>query len=141
MERLRPKLGRVVGARMVMRPVQDLVGGGRESDALYQYTLLGDSSAELVEWTEKITKTLQHNKILLDVISDQQQNGVETYMELDRDTMSRLGLTPAQIDSTLNNAFGQRQVSTIYRDLNQFHVVMEAAPATARTRKSCAKSM
>jgi multidrug efflux pump len=127
MERLRPELGRVVGARMVMRPVQDLVGGGRESDALYQYTLLGDSYAELVEWTEKITKTLQHNKILLDVISDQQQNGVETYLELDRDTMSRLGLTPAQVDSTLNDAFGQRQVSTIYGDFNQFRVVMEAA--------------
>jgi len=128
MERLRPALERVAGARLILRPAQELGGGGaRVSDALYQYTLLGDSYSELVEWTAKLTAALQHNRIVLDVNADTQQNGVETYLEYDRDTMARLGLTTTQVDSTLNGAFGQNQVSTIYGEFNQFRVVMEAA--------------
>ncbi|ATQ67900.1 MULTISPECIES: efflux RND transporter permease subunit [Methylosinus] len=127
-ERLRPKLGEIAGARLFLSPVQELRSGGRQSDALYQYTLFADSSAELVEWTRKLTAALQESRVVVDLNSDEQQNGVETYIDIDRDTMSRLGLTPVQVDDTLYDAFGQRQVSTIYSDLDQYHVVMEAAP-------------
>ncbi|TDX62543.1 multidrug efflux pump [Methylosinus sp. sav-2] len=127
-ERLRPKLGQVAGARLFLQPVQDLRAGGRPGGALYQYTLLADSSAELSEWAPKLMRALQGSSVVVDVNTDQQENGVETYIDIDRDTMSRLGLTPAQIDNTLNDAFGQRQVSTIYSEINQYRVVMEVAP-------------
>ncbi|WP_018268376.1 efflux RND transporter permease subunit [Methylosinus sp. LW4] len=127
-ERLRPKLGQVAGARLFLQPVQDLRAGGRPGGALYQYTLLADSSAELSEWTPKLMRALQGSSVVVDVNSDQQENGVESYIDIDRDTMSRLGLTPTQIDNTLYDAFGQRQVSTIYSEINQYRVVMEVAP-------------
>ena len=127
-ERLRRKLNRIAGARLIIQPVQDLRVGGRQSNALYQYSLQADSVAELYEWTPKLMEALQKSKVIVDVNTDQQQNGVETYVTIDRDTMSRLGLTPVQIDNTLYDAFGQRQVSTIYSDINQYHVVMEVAP-------------
>ncbi|MBG0808397.1 efflux RND transporter permease subunit [Methylosinus sp. H3A] len=127
-ERLRPKLAQVAGARLFLQSVQDLRAGGRPGGALYQYTLLADNSADLVEWTPKLMEALQKSGVVVDVNTDQQQNGVESFIEIDRDTMSRLGLTPVQVDNTLYDAFGQRQVSTIYSDLNQYHVVMEVAP-------------
>jgi multidrug efflux pump len=127
-ERLRRKLSGITGARLIMQPVQDLRVGGRQSSALYQYSLQADTTAELYYWTPKLVDELQKSHIVVDVNTDQQQNGVESDLVIDRDTMSRLGLTPAQIDNTLYDAFGQRQVSTIYSDINQYHVVMEVAP-------------
>ena len=126
--RLRPKLNQVAGARLFLQAVQDIRVGGRQSNAQYQYTLQGDSVAEIYKWAPKLTDALQHATALTDVNSDQQQNGLEIELTVDRDTASRLQLNPADIDNTLYDAFGQRDVSTIYNALNQYHVVMEVAP-------------
>jgi multidrug efflux pump len=126
--RLRPKLNQVAGARLFLQAVQDIRQGGRQSNAQYQYTLQGDSVTDIYKWTPKLTDALQHAPALTDVNSDQQQNGLQIQLTVDRDTASRLKLNPAAIDSTLYDAFGQRDVSTIYNALNQYHVVMEVAP-------------
>jgi len=126
--RLRPKLNQVAGARMFLQAMQDLRVGGRQSNAQYQFTLLSDSTPDLYLWTPKLTLALQSVPQLADVNSDQQEKGLETDVEYDRNTAARLGITPSQIDNTLYDAFGQRQVSTIYNALNQYHVVMEVAP-------------
>src|SRR5438477_812247 len=126
--RLRGKLAQVAGARLFLQPVQDIRVGGRQSNALYQYTLQGDNLAELYEWAPKVTAALEQVTELTDVNSDQQQKGLETDLVIDRPTAARLGITAAQIDNTLYDAFGQRQVSTIYAPRNQYHVVMEVAP-------------
>jgi len=126
--RLRPQLNRVAGSRLFLQAVQDLRSGGRQSNAQYQYTLLSDSTPELYEWGPKLTRALQSSPELADVNSDQQEKGIETDLVYDRATAMRLGITPSQIDNTLYDAFGQRQVSTIYNALNQYHVVMEVAP-------------
>jgi multidrug efflux pump len=102
--------------------------GGRQSNSLYQYTILGDTTAQVYQWAPKLLAALQQDHTFVDVSSDQQQNGLGTDIVVDRDTASRLGLTMYQIDNTLYDAFGQRAVSTIYNALNQYHVVMEAAP-------------
>ena len=126
--RLRAKLAEVAGARLYMVAVSDLRTGGRQSNATYQYTLLSDDTAELYEWGPKLTQALMGSDVVKDVNSDQQQGGLQTNVTIDRDTAMRLGLTLAAIDNTLYDAFGQRQVSTIYNPLNQYHVVMEVAP-------------
>ena len=126
--RLRRELSQVPGGRLFLIPIQDIRVGGRQSNAAYQYSLSGDSTAEVFEWTPKLQAALQHDPALTDVNSDQQQAGVETEITIDRTTASRLGLTVSQIDNTLYDAFGQRSVSTIYNALNQYHVVMEVAP-------------
>ena len=126
--RLRPKLNDVAGARLFLQAAQDIRAGGRQSNAQYQYTLQADTSAELYEWAPKLTAALQKRSELADVNSDQQQKGLETDLIIDRPTAARLGLTPSAIDNTLYDAFGQRDVSTIYNALNQYHVVMELAP-------------
>jgi multidrug efflux pump len=126
--RLRPKLNQVAGARLFLQSVQDIRVGGRQSNAQYQYTLQADSIAELYKWAPKLSDALQNVPQLTDVNSDQQQNGLELDVVVDRDTASRLQLNPAAIDNTLYDAFGQRDVSTIYNALNQYHVVMEVAP-------------
>jgi len=123
--RLRPKLARVPGGRLFLVGVQDIRAGGRQSNAQYQYTLQSDSADDLFTWTPKLVDALEHSSVLADVSSDQQQKGLETDLVIDRDTASRLGITPAQIDNTLYDAFGQRQVSVIYSAINQYHVVME----------------
>jgi multidrug efflux pump len=128
MARLRRQLSRVPGARLFLQPVQDIRVGGRQGNAAYQYTLQADSAADLYEWAPKLTAVLEHDPILRDVNSDQQQKGLETDITIDRATASRLGINPSQIDNTLYDAFGQRQVSTIYSAQNQYHVVMEVAP-------------
>ncbi|HVY15032.1 MAG TPA: efflux RND transporter permease subunit [Rhodopila sp.] len=128
MSRLRRKLSVVPGARLFLIPIQDLRIGGRESNAAYQYTLTGDDAQTLYEWTPKLVTALEHSSVLRDVSSDQQQKGLETDLKIDRATASRLGLTVSQVDNTLYDAFGQRQVSTIYKAQNQYHVVMEVAP-------------
>ncbi|MDO9427450.1 MAG: efflux RND transporter permease subunit [Methylobacterium sp.] len=128
MVRLRPKLAQVAGARLYLFPRQDLRMGGRQSFATYQYTLQGDTSEELYAAAPKLLQALQKNPLFADVTSDQQEGGLETRLVIDRATAFRYGLTPDKIDNTLYDAFGQRQVSTIYNPLNQYHVVMEIAP-------------
>jgi multidrug efflux pump len=126
--RLRPKLNQVAGARLFLQAVQDIRTTGRQSNSQYQYTLQADSVADIYQWAPKVTEALQRVPLLTDVNSDQQQNGQQVNLVIDRDTASRLKLNPAAIDNTLYDAFGQRDVSTIYNPLNQYHVVMEVAP-------------
>jgi multidrug efflux pump len=126
--RLRPKLAQVPGGRLYLAAVQDLRAGGRQSNAQYQYTLQSENVQDLYTWTPKLVDALEHNSVLTDVSSDQQQRGLETYLTIDRDTTARLGINPLQIDNTLYDAYGQRQVSTIYSAINQYHVVMEIDP-------------
>ncbi len=126
--RLRPKLSQVSGGRLYLAAVQDLRAGGRQSNAQYQYTLQSENVQDLYEWTPKLVDALEHSTVLTDVSSDQQQRGLETYVDIDRDTTARLGISPLQIDNTLYDAFGQRQVSVIYSAINQYHVVMEIDP-------------
>jgi multidrug efflux pump len=126
--RLRRELAQVPGASMFLQAVQDIRVGGRQTNAQYQYTLHADNLAELYAWGPKILQALQRVPELTDVNSDQQDKGLELDLVIDRNTASRLGLTASQIDNTLYDAFGQRQVSTIYNPLNQYHVVMEVAP-------------
>ncbi|WP_232628254.1 efflux RND transporter permease subunit [Methylobacterium sp. Leaf118] len=129
MARLRPKLAQVPGARLFLFPRQDLRMGGRQSFAQYQYTLQGDTAAELYAAAPKVLQALQkRTDLFADVTSDQQEGGLESRLVIDRATAFRYGITPDQIDNTLYDAFGQRQVSTIYNPLNQYHVVMEIAP-------------
>jgi multidrug efflux pump len=125
---LRRKLAVVPGARLFLVPIQDLRIGGRQSNAAYQYTLQGEDTATLYQWVPKLVTALEHDPVLADVNSDQQQKGLETDLVIDRATASRLGVTASQIDNTLYDAFGQRQVSTIYSAQNQYHVIMEVAP-------------
>jgi multidrug efflux pump len=126
--RLRGELAAVPGATLILQAVGDLGTGGRSGNAQYQYTLQGSTSAELNEWTPKIVAALLNDPSLTDVSSDQQNKGLQTSMIIDRDTASRLGITVGQIDNTVYDAFGQRQVSTIYVARNQYHVIMEVAP-------------
>ncbi|HVV39653.1 MAG TPA: efflux RND transporter permease subunit [Nitrobacter sp.] len=126
--RLRGELAVVPGATLYLQAVQDIRAGGRASNAQYQYTLQSPSLEELNEWTPKITAALQHERNLADVNSDQQNKGLESDLVIDRDAAARLGITVSQIDNTLYDAFGQRQVSTIYVARNQYHVIMEVAP-------------
>ncbi|MGH6863078.1 MAG: efflux RND transporter permease subunit, partial [Methylocella sp.] len=126
--RLRRKLAQVPGARLFLQSVQDIRMGGRLSNAQYQYTLQGESTSELYAFVPRLVEALQNSSALVDVNSDQQQTGLETDIDIDRDTASRLGLIVSQIDNTLYDAFGQRQVSTIYSAVNQYHVVMVVDP-------------
>ncbi|MBC8728100.1 efflux RND transporter permease subunit [Paraburkholderia sp. UCT2] len=127
--RLRPKLDEVSGARLFLQAQQDLRIGGRQSAAEYQYTLTSDDSAALFAWTPKLVAALSKERgRLLDVNSDLQQNGLQTYLTINRATAARYGFAPNQIDNVLYDAFGQRTVSTIYNPLNQYFVVMEVAP-------------
>jgi multidrug efflux pump len=127
--RLRHKMAVVPGATLYLNAVQDIRVGGRSSNAQYQYTLQAPSFEELNEWAPKIAAALsQETKVLADVNSDQQSKGLESDLVIDRDAASRLGVTVSQIDNTLYDAFGQRQVSTIYVARNQYHVIMEVAP-------------
>ena len=126
--RLRSKLAQVPGGRLFLFAVQDVRAGGRQSNALYQYTLQSDDPDELFKWAPRLVQQLEHSSVVTDVSSDQQQRGLESDLIVDRPTASRLGITPAQIDNTLYDAFGQRQVSVIYSAINQYHVVMEIDP-------------
>jgi multidrug efflux pump len=128
-DRLRPKLENVAGARLFLSPGGQIRAGGRQGNGAYQYTVLGDTLEDLNEWVPKITTALQDVPELEDVNSDQSDKGLEVDLKIDRATAARLGLNTAQIDNALYDAFGQRQVSTIYKDKNQYHVVMEVAPA------------
>jgi multidrug efflux pump len=126
--RLRQKLATVAGARLFLQAVQDIRVGGRSSNAQYQYTLQADDPAILYAWVPKLTVAMQREKVFTDVNSDTQVHGLDIELNIDRPTAARLGVTPSEVDNTLYDAFGQRQVSTIFAALNQYHVVMEIAP-------------
>ncbi|TMA79476.1 MAG: multidrug transporter subunit MdtC, partial [Deltaproteobacteria bacterium] len=122
--RLRPKLAGVPGASLYLQAIQDIRVGGRLSNALFQFTLQGDNLHELDRWAPRMLAKLQTLPDLADVNTDQQNRGLEATVTIDRDTAARLGVTPQAIDDALYDAFGQRQVSTTYTQLNQYHVVM-----------------
>lgn len=127
-QRLRPALSRVVGASLFLNPSQDLQIGGRQSGATYQFTLEGPDLNLLRDWAGKLAEALKHDPVFTDVNTDQEDHGLESFVTVNRDTAGRLGLTNTAIANTLYDAFGQRQVSTIYRETNQYKVVMEADP-------------
>jgi multidrug efflux pump len=131
--RMRRSLAVVPGATLFMQSAQDLTIGGRMSQAQYQYTLQGEDLRELNTWAPRLMDKLRAIPELRDVNTDQQTHGLEASVVIDRDTASRLGVSPQSIDNALYDAFGQRQVSTIYRPLNQYHVVMEVAPQFQRS--------
>ena len=126
--RLRGKLAREPGASLFLQPVQDIRIGGRQGNAQYQYTLQGDDLAELRAWEPRIRAALSQLPQLTDVNTDQQDKGSQIQLIIDRDAATRLGISQRTIDATLSDLFGQRQVSVIYNPLNQYRVVMEAAP-------------
>ena len=130
--RLRPKLMRVPGATLFLNAVQDLRVGGRQGNATYQYTLVSDDLAQLRLWTGRLAAALKKSKIVTDVDSDQEDRGIEAAIDIDYEAAARLGLSNRAIASTLYDAFGQRQIATIYNDVNQYKVVMEVAPRFAR---------
>jgi multidrug efflux pump len=128
-QRMRPKLGQVSGARLFLQAAQDLHIGGRQSAAEYQYTLTSEDTAALYNWTPKLVTELSNDRgALVDVNSDLQQNGLQTYLTINRATAARYSFAPNQIDNVLYDAFGQRTVSTIFNPFNQYFVVMEVAP-------------
>ncbi len=126
--RLRPLAARVPGSNLVLQAVQDMQIGGRTSNAQFQYTLQGDKFEDLLDWGPRVMRGMKAIPGLLDVNTDLQNHALKTSLVIDRDTASRLGVTPATIDSTLYDAFGQRQVSTMYKNINQYFVVMEIEP-------------
>src|SRR5262249_15284637 len=131
--RLRGKLAVVPGATLYLQSAQDLTIGGRFGGAQYQYTLQGENLDDLNTWSPRLLQKLKTLPELRDVNSDQQDGGLQAKLVIDRDTASRLGITPQTLDNALYDAFGQRQVSTMYRPLNQYHVVMEVAPQFQQT--------
>ncbi len=126
--RLRPKLARVPGAMLYLQASQDLRVGGRMSAAQYQFTMRGDNLDDLIEFAPKMLDELRHIHIITDLNSDQQNRGLQSFIQYDRTTAGRFSISSQLIDNTLYDAFGQRQVSTMYEQLNQYHVVMEVAP-------------
>jgi multidrug efflux pump len=127
-QRLAPKVAKLEGILCFLQPLQDLTVEDRVSRTQYQYSLEDANPEELADWTKKMVAKLQQIPILRDVASDQQLSGLEASLVIDRDTASRLGITPQNIDDTLDDAFAQRQVSTIFTQQNQYHVVLEVAP-------------
>jgi multidrug efflux pump len=127
--RLRPRLAQVPGAVLFLQAVQDIRVGGRQANAQYQFTLQADSLPDLYNWGPKLVEALKaDSSVITDVDSDQQQRGLQVNLTIDRDAASRLGVSTRGISAALYDAFGQRQVSTIYNALNQYHVVMEVSP-------------
>jgi len=130
--RLRAKLAVVPGATLFLQAAQDLNIGGRQGNAQFQYTLQSENLQDLRTWSPRILEKLHQLPELKDVNSDQQDHGLEAQVIVDRDTAARLGVSSAQVDNALYDSFGQRQVSNIYKQLNQYHVVMEVAPEFQR---------
>jgi len=126
--RLREKTANIPGAALFMQSAQDVTVGGRFSAAQYQYTLQADNLDDLYHWTPILMERMRQIPELRDVNSDQQNKGLQSYLHVDRDTAGRLGVSMQDIDNALGDSFGQRQVSNIYKGLNQYHVVMEVAP-------------
>ncbi|MDW5444895.1 efflux RND transporter permease subunit [Polaromonas sp. SM01] len=134
--RLRPQLAQVTGVTLFLNTVQDLRGGGRQSNSTYQYTLKSDSASDLKAWATRLADQMKLQGVLVDVDTDQQENGVETMVTVDKDSAARLGISSRDVNNALYNGFGQRQVATIYAELNQYHVVMEVAPRFIRSPES-----
>jgi len=134
--RLRGKLAVVPGATLILQSAQDLTIGGRFGAAQYQYTLQGENLDDLNTWSPQLLQKMRRLKELQDVNTDQQDKGLQAKLVIDRDTASRLGVSPQDLDNALYDAFGQRQVSTMYRPLNQYHVVMEVAPQYQQTTEA-----
>ncbi|HEY0796610.1 MAG TPA: multidrug efflux RND transporter permease subunit [Acidisarcina sp.] len=136
---LRPKLSKIPGAALFLQSQQEITtGGGRGADAQYQYTLEDENIAELNAWAPRLLGKMRTMPELRDASTDQQDQGLQASLVIDRDTAARLGVTPAAIDATLYDAFGQRQVSTMYTSLNQYHVILEVAPEFQRDPSSLA---
>ncbi|MDB5459024.1 MAG: hypothetical protein JWO72_765 [Caulobacteraceae bacterium] len=131
-QRLRPQLARVTGANLFLNPVQDVRIGGRQANATYQYTLEADDLASLRAWAVKLSEQMKQYPSLQDINTDQEDHGLQSFVNIDRDRAAQLGLTATDIDNALYDAFGQRQVTTIYNALNQYHVVMEVAQPYAQ---------
>jgi hydrophobe/amphiphile efflux-1 (HAE1) family protein len=127
--RLRRKLATVPGATLFLRANQDINVGGRVSSSQYQYTLSSENLSDLLQWAPRVEAKMRQMPKLRDIASDQQTRGLQATLVIDRDTASRLGISPSALDSTLYDAFGQRQVATTYTELNQYHVVMEVDQA------------
>jgi len=127
-DRLRPQLARVRGATLILQAAQDVRVGGRQSAALYQFTMRGDNIQDLTTYGRPMLEALRKIPIIADANSDQQNNGLQSVVTYDRDSAARFSISSQLIDNVLYDAFGQRQVSTMYTSLNQYHVVMEAAP-------------
>jgi multidrug efflux pump len=134
--RLQPQLAKVDGITLYMQPVQDLTVEDRVSRTQFQYSIEDADAQELAQWTPKLVAKLKTLPALTDVATDQLDNGLKTNVTIDRDTASRLGIFPQAIDNTLYDAFGQRQVSIIFTQLNQYHVVLEVLPSFALTPES-----
>jgi multidrug efflux pump len=138
--RLRPQLQKVTGVSLFLNPQQDVRMGGRQSNATYQYTLKSDNAADLKAWAQKLSDALQADTgVLTDVNTDQQDNGVETFVNVDHDSAARLGVSMRDVDNALYDNFGQRQAATIYEDLNQYSVVLEAAAPFTRSPDALAQ--
>ncbi len=131
--RLRPKLAKVTGVSLFLNPVQDLRMGGRSSNSTYQYTLKSDSSQDLKEWAGKLADAMKRQPALVDVDTDQAENGVEMFVTIDKESAARLGISTRDVDNALYNNFGQRQVANIYDELNQYHVIMGVAQRYAQS--------
>jgi multidrug efflux pump len=134
--RLRPQLAQVTGVSLFLNTVQDLRGGGRQTNSTYQYTLKSDNAADLSRWATRLAEQMKRQEALTDVDTDQQENGVETMVTVDKESAARLGISSRDVDNALYNGFGQRQVATIYAELNQYHVIMEVAPRYTRSPES-----
>jgi multidrug efflux pump len=134
--RLRSKLSRISAATLYLQGVQDVRTGGRATNAQFQYTLQSDDLNALVQWAPQLYRKIRTLPVLTDVNSDQQNRGLEVSLTVDRVTAARLGITQQEIDNTLYDAFGQRQVSTMFTRLNQYHVVMEVDPRFAQNPDS-----
>ena len=131
--RLRPQLAKVTGVSIFLNPVQDLRMGGRSSNSTYQYTLKSDNAEDLKQWASRLAESMKAQPALVDVDTDQAENGVETFVTIDKETASRLGISTRDVTNALYNAFGQRQVANIYDELNQYHVVMGVAQRYAQS--------
>ena len=134
--RLRPQLAQITGISIFLNPVQDLRGGGRASNSTYQYTLKSDNNNDLKIWAVRLADQMKLQPALTDVDTDQQENGVETMVTVDKDSAARLGISSRDVDNALYNGFGQRQVATIYADLNQYKVIMGVAPRYIQSPES-----
>ncbi|HSV02481.1 MAG TPA: efflux RND transporter permease subunit [Phenylobacterium sp.] len=137
-QRLRPQLSRVTGVAVFLNPQQDVRMGGRGGNALYQYTLKADNNSDLRTWTIRLSEALKSEPALTDIDNDVQDNGIEAFVDVNRDTAARLGITARDVDNALYDSFGQRQIATIYEDVNQYSVVEENAQAYGQSAQSIA---
>ncbi len=138
-DRIKAALDQVAGVTVYVQPVQDIQITTRASRSQYQYTLTAADQGELLDWSKKLLAKLRNEPLLRNVASEAQDGGLRAYVRIDRDKMGRLGISAQNVDDTLNDAFGQRQISTIYGQANQYRVVLEAAPQYLRDPKSLEK--